>query len=364
MRIAVLIDGLATGGAERQAVISAVELARLGEEVELVTYHPGNDFEPEILKHNLKQVTIWTEGTSRIRRVWRLARYLRGGGFDVVHCFNTVPSTYGRVAARLARVPAIFGGARGEIRDRFAIRLVNRLLTPGTAGWIVNSARVVDLVVRDFGARVDRVFVLPNGIRPSEFCSGLTPDQARRKFGLPAESPVVTMVANLRPEKNHAMFLRMAARLVGTKPAPMFVLAGDGPAKVALQRLCDEMGLYERVRLLGRCNDVRGLLRATTVHVITSLSEGIPNSVLEACCAGIPTVSADNGGATEVILNGETGFIVPSEDDEAMAARVVELLQDDDLRIRMGSAAQEMVSERFSMEALGETLLRIYRSAT
>lgn len=364
MRIALLIDGLGTGGAERQAVISAIELARRGEDVELVTYHSENDFRCEIQNHNIKQVPVCSNQQSRVNRIISLSRYLRRAKFDVVHCFNTVPSTYGRLAAKLAGVPTIFGGARGQIRDRPAIRLTNRVLTPGTAGWIVNSARVGDVVVRDFGARVDRVFVVPNGIRPSDFGSVLTASQARKKFGLPGETAVVTMVANLRPVKNHAMFFRMAARLVGTKSSPMFALAGDGPAKVALQRLCDEMGLNEHVRFLGRCNNVGDLLRATTVHVLTSLSEGIPNSVLEACCAGIPTVSTDNGGSTEVILNGETGFIVPKENEEAMAARVLELLHDDDLRIRIGSAAQQMVSKRFSIEALGESLLRIYRTAT
>jgi len=362
MKIAIVIDALAAGGAERQAVTTAIELTRRGEHVELITYHPDNDFLQEIRAHGVKHVTISKEWLPRISRIVYLTRYFRGAKFDVVHSFNSVPSTYGRLAARLAGVPAIFGGARIEKRDGFLIRVVNRVLTPGTAGWIVNAPCVARVVIKDFGASEQRVFVVPNAISPSRFCSLLTVAQARQRFGLPAEAKVVTIIANLRPEKNHAMFLRMASRLVKSHGSLAFLLAGHGPAKESSELLCQQMGLQRHVRFLGRCSEIPDLLRATSVHVLTSSAEGIPNAVLEASCAGVPTVSTDHGGAHRVILDGQTGFIVSKEDDENMAKRVAELLDNHELRFNMGRAARRMVAERFSPESLADELLKVYRS--
>jgi glycosyltransferase involved in cell wall biosynthesis len=158
-----------------------------------------------------------------------------------------------------------FGGVRIEKRDGFLIRLVNRLLTVGTAGWIVNADCNRQVAARDFGARGEKVFIVPNGIRPEDFCSNLTVNQARVKFGLLRDIGVVTMVANLRPEKNHAMFFRLARRMVQADGQMVFVLAGDGPEMGRLQSLCQRMGLSAYVRFLGRCQDVSDLLRPTDV---------------------------------------------------------------------------------------------------
>lgn len=362
MNIAIIIDGLACGGAERQAVLAAAELVRRDHYVEIIACHDRNDFADSMVTWGINYTFIGTQGPLRLGRVAAIARHLRRKNFDVVHCFKSSPSTYGRLAAKLVGVPLIFGGMRMEMADAHMTQLVNRLLNPVGYGWIANSECSKRAVIRDLGVPSHKVFVVPNGIEPERFRSALSIDDAKAKFGLSQFSNVVTMIANFRPEKNYPMFLRLAQRIMEAKASTVLVSAGHGPLRPEIENLCGEMGVGEYVRFIGQCNAVPDLLRATDVLVLTSYNEGLPNAILEASAAGIPCVATDTGGAGEIIKDGKTGYIVPIDDDQSMARRVLKLLTNPGIRRRTGQSAREMISKDFSVTAVGENLLRVYGS--
>ncbi|HUU09589.1 MAG TPA: glycosyltransferase family 4 protein [Phycisphaerae bacterium] len=363
MRIAIIIDAVVIGGAEWQSVLSAAELTRRGEHVVLVSSYPGNDYAEFIRDRGVRLVQVAKPGGGRLSKIRALARHLRRGAFDVAHVFKG-PGFSARLAAHLAGVPRVFAGYRGLTPMGLPSRWFNWAMARGTAGWIVNSGAVRRVLVERCGILAEKVHVVPNAVIASRFETRLTREEARARFGIgPDDGAVVTILANLRRVKNHAMFLRVAKRLVEGGAAARFLVAGDGPEKDALHRAAADLGVTGYVRFLGKCQQVPDLFRATDMCVLTSVSEGLPNVLIEAASAGVPCVSTDNGGAADVVVDGETGYLVKVDDDEAMAARIAAMLADPSLCEKMGRATREHVARRFSMEALGDRLLAVYRDA-
>jgi len=359
MKIAMITDALAMGGAERQLVHSAVELARRGQDVEILRYHERSDFEDLLAAGNVKSRYLPAGRPRRVRRSFAMARYLRKAGFDVVHTFKGVSSIHGRIAARLAGVPCVFAGYRDKIRPSASARWLNKVLSRWSAGWIVNSQGVRKAVAEYFKVPPEQILVVRNAVDVSSFQSSLSGPQAREAIGITDDRPVVTIVASFRAIKNYEMFFRFAEELRRLRPTPHFLVAGDGALEGYVRSLRQRHNLQDCVQLIGPCNSMADLLRATDVVVLTSWSEGLPNVLIEAGAAGLPGVSAGNG-AEEVIEDGRTGYIVPIDDHVAMAHRVAQLLKDPELREQMGASAMKLVAETFSTERLGEDLLKIY----
>jgi L-malate glycosyltransferase len=176
----------------------------------------------------------------------------------------------------------------------------------------------------------------------------------------------VTIVANMRHEvKDYPMFLRAARRVNNAIPDVGFLLAGEGELKSSLESLAATLGLANKTLFLGRVADIATLLSVSEVGVLTSKAEGFSNSILEYMAAGRPVVATDVGGAREAIVDGETGYLVGSGDDELMAARIISLLESPEIATRMGEAGKQVVADRFSTaaqlhktEALYEKFLR------
>jgi glycosyltransferase involved in cell wall biosynthesis len=168
-------------------------------------------------------------------------------------------------------------------------------------------------------------------------------------------------VANLRlPVKDHPTFLRAAARVRAAVPEAAFVLAGEGERAGALLALAEQAALRPHAFFVGRCERLADLLAVSDVCVLSSRAEGFANAILEYMAAERPVVATDVGGAREAIVEGETGHLVPPGDDEAMAARIVEVLRDP-LRARtMGARGRRVVTERFSPQAQLERTCLLY----
>jgi glycosyltransferase involved in cell wall biosynthesis len=362
MRIVIVSESLSVGGAEGQAVLSAVELAKLGHDVEIVTYYPGNHYEDVLSTHEIPVVVVEAPGPFRFKRVTRMAREFKRFNADVAHGFGVISGRYVQMAGRLAGVACLYSGGRDTLIRSSYCRLTGALLTRGrrSAGWIANSSVVKEAVIENFGISEEKVHVVPNGVSMERLDSDLTPDQARQKWEIDADSAILTMVANLRSEKNHAMALRVVQKVLMQHPNAVLLLAGGGPEQERVEHMIDEWDLASHVKLLGRCSEVADLFRATDVAVLTSLREGLPNTLIEASCAGVPCVSTDNGGASDVIVDGETGYLVPIDDVDAMSQRILELLDDRTRRDRMGQAAASYARNKFSPEALGRNLVDVY----
>lgn len=363
MRIAIVIDSLIRGGAERQAFYATKELTRLGHEVELLYYNRADsEYDPSLLAP--ASAVHLDKAGKPLRFVIKLSAYFRRRRFDVVHGWMSMSGVYAGLAGRLAGVPVVFAGYRCEYDGRGLFRVCHKVVNHVVTGWIVNSKATVPSMVRGVGARPENIFVVYNGIDPSAFTSSCSPSEARVRLGLPPDCPTVAIVGRLRAQKNHPLFIETAARVHLRIPEARFLVVGDGDGNEQrdLVAMADRLGVGQRVVFLGSRSDIPDILAATDVMALTSNYEGVANSLLEAMCVGLPVVSTDYAGVDELVTHGREGFVAPMNDPDALAAHLCRLLEDPALRREMGSCGQETIRQRFSMSAMGRNLASLYQN--
>jgi glycosyltransferase involved in cell wall biosynthesis len=213
------------------------------------------------------------------------------------------------------------------------------------------------------------VVVIPNGVDVDRFAPQPERRRAiRAELGIAADAPAAGILAALRPEKNHELFLRAAARVRVTLPAARFVVIGDGPERPAVEGWIDELGLREAVLLLGNRSDVPDVLAALDVLALTSHMEANPVSILEAMSTGLPVVATNVGSVSESVREGVTGFLVPAGDEPALAARLTETMNDCILSTQFGRVGREHVIAHSSLgnmvQGYEELLTSLYERKT
>jgi len=361
MKIALIIDSLLIGGAQRQILLSALELKKLGHTVTLIIYHPYVEFEDFIRENNIDVVEIKHKGILRLARICALSKCLRERHFDVVHAFKDNAAFFASIAAKLAGIELVFGGFRGTHTGGITLDLVRRVTDTVLTGWIVNSKAVADSMTTALRIDPEKFFVVYNGISPGGFVSSLSRPAAKRKFGLSEDHLVVTIMARLDPVKNHRLFLRVASTVLRSRANVAFLIVGDGPLRHALSEEAKSLGISGQVFFLGNRSDVPDVLAGTDVSVLTSESEGFPNALIESMSVGIPVVSTDYPAIKELIIDGKHGFIVPRNDAAALAVKINRLLNDPNLRVWMGQQASTLVQKRFSATTMAKNLVAVYK---
>ena len=299
-----------------------------------------------------------------VKQVRRCAAYLSENKIDIVHTHDFYTNVFGMAAATLAGVRGRIASKRETSGMRSAAQEFVEKLAFGRARAIVVNATAVRDHLGERSISNDKIRVIYNGLDLSRFSSsvadrvGLT-----EQFSLPSGESIkfVTLVANLRHSvKNVPMLLRAAARVVSTLPDAHFAIAGEGELEAELRAMAAELGVADNVYFIGRCTDVSVLLSISDIGVLTSTNEGFSNSILEYMAAGKPVVATNVGGASEAIVEGETGFLVSSDDDAKLAARLIELLSDDDKATKFGKEGRRIVSEKFSQNAHLSATLKLY----
>lgn len=368
-RVLHLIPSFHQGGSERQAIqlvkllrddgTYEIELACLEKKGILLTEAD------EMGYGNLEEFPLSSfYDLNFARQLRKLVRYLREAQPDILQTHDFYSNIFGMTAAKLAGVPVRIAAKRETAMRTTAQNFVERRAFGMATRIIANSKSVHDLLA-SAGVEKAKISVVHNGIDHERF----RPGESRRnelleKFGLPSRPCLrfVTMVANLRePVKNYPMFLRAAAKTAAQFEDTAFVVAGEGPLLGQIRSEAASLGLACRIFFTGRCMDVPGLLEVSDICVLTSTSEGFSNSILEYMAAGKPVVATRVGGADEAIVDGKTGYLVASGDDETLKEGICSLLKDHALAIEMGRLGAIRVEERFSMEAqLGRTCA-IYR---
>jgi glycosyltransferase involved in cell wall biosynthesis len=296
-------------------------------------------------------------------RVWpRLTRLLRERSIDAVVTVGAGDKMFwGRLAARRVGVPVVLSALHSTGWPDGVGRL-NRRLTPITDGFIAVADPHGAFLVTQEGFPAERVFIIPNGVDTARFAP--VPDAAsvRREIGIGPTDPVVSIVAALRPEKNHELLLDVAQRVTQRIANAMFLIVGDGPRREPLEQHAAKLGVADSVRFLGSRDDVPRLLSTSDVFALTSYNEASPVSILEAMSVGKPVVATNVGSIGEAVTDGHTGFLVPPGDAAAFTQRVVELLENPLRAQTMGVAAREIVVGGWSVDAMVRRYERLMAS--
>lgn len=291
----------------------------------------------------------------------RFGRWLRHERIQLFHSHEFAMNVYGGAAARLVGVPtlATIHGRHwvGEARRRvIAYRVLRRL-----GMRIVAVAHdLASFLSERLSIPIDQIDVVRNGIPlPEPIPPSERPDRrraAREGLGLPCTGPILVSVGSLFPVKDHANLLRAAAQL----PEVHVAIAGEGGEESRLRELAAALEIRARVHFLGLRDDVNEVLLAGDVFVLPSRSEGLPLALLEAMAIGLPVVATRVGGVSEVVEDGQSGFLVPPANPSALAAAVRSAFNSPDRCASMAQLAESRVRAEYSIDRMVEQYLALY----
>jgi glycosyltransferase involved in cell wall biosynthesis len=292
--------------------------------------------------------------------VGRLARLMRRESIDAVITVGAGDKMFwGRLAARQARIPVILSALHSTGWPDGVGRL-NRLLTPVTDGFIAVAEGHRRYLVDQEGFPESRVYLIPNGIDTDRFV--FDPRQRarwRQQYGIPESSPVCGIVAALRPEKNHELFLELCEVAGQQIPDAHFLIVGDGARRAHLQELQQQLSCSQRIHFTGNSHDIPGGLSAMDLFALTSHNEASPVSILEAMSVGLPVVAPQVGSIDQAVIDGRTGFLAPPGDRDGFAGLWLQLLGDASLRQTTGEAARRHVLKYGSLDTMTEGYTRL-----
>ena len=261
-------------------------------------------------------------------------------------------------AARLAGVPRVVSSVRNmstwkswpEFR-RWWYWLADRIAAPLNDAIFANSQAAADDFINWTGLEDQKIEVVHNGLDIDALIAAPWVD-VRRRHGLQNDVPVLLTVGRLSFEKDHETLLRSCAQLATRTQGWHLVVAGHGVLETDLRRLADDLGLRDRVTFTGRVDDPQSYYRGSTLFVLSSRIEGMPNALIEAQVFGLAAVTTDCGGARDVVEDGDTGRVVPIGDVNALALAIEELLRENETRVRMAHAAAEGSRRRFGIRKM------------
>jgi glycosyltransferase involved in cell wall biosynthesis len=294
----------------------------------------------------------------QMRQFFRELRRERPAVFHA-HLNWPMACKFGLISATLARIPAVVATAQLFVEYQFPLKalvfVLQRFISRGVDRYIAVSHHVAGRLCQTYGLSAPQVCVVHNSVFPAPFNRPVNTELRAQLMGT-TERPIVLTLARLDRQKGHCYLLEAVARI----PEAVFVLAGEGPERPALEAQARALGLDDRVMFLGFRGDVCDLLASCDLFVLPSLFEGLPLSVLEAMAAGKPVVATSVGGTPEAVLDGETGFLVPPRDPASLVAAIHRLLADACLRRKMGLAGRLRVQRNFSAVQMVARITQTY----
>ena len=347
-------------GGQNQVLVTVLGLRALGHRT-MVVAHPTGVLR-ERAKEGLDVIALAPRTEMDLGAAWRLSRLIRQVRPDVIHAHDPHGVAMSAMALSMsteARKPPLVVSRRVDFRMRG--NSLSRWKYRQVDLFICASEAIRRILLSD-GIPAERTVTVHEGIDLSRV-DAAPPANLHAEFWLPHHAPVVGNVAALVPHKGQRHLIDAAALVVRQVPDARFIIAGEGELRSALERAVREHHLEKHVFLAGFRPDVLSLHKGFDVFVMSSVTEGLGTSLLDAMACRRAVVATTAGGIPEVVVDSETGILVPPRDHEAMAAAIVKLLQDPQLRERMGHAGLVRARRRFSAERMVHDTLRAYQQA-
>lgn len=303
--------------------------------------------------------------------VYRLGTTLRELKPHVLRTYAWPTWLEGMIAARLAGVRAHIHSEHGLYFYQSPAQNARRkraqpIFTAFTDAVVAVSADIGG-ALRASGVPTRKIHVIRNGVDTDAFKPGTPAERGemRAALGLGPNTLAIGSVGRLVPEKDYPALARAVAEVARDRPRGgsggvystqqvALVIAGEGPEREKIESAAREAGLGERLKLLGKRDDVAKLYRALDIFVLSSISEGLSNTLLEASSSGLPIVATRVGGNSEVVAEGETGLIVPAGDVPSLAGALRKLLGDAGLAAKLGSSGRLRILRQFSIKSMAE----------
>ena len=374
-----IITRMIVGGAQENTLLTAAGIGQLpGYEVHLATgVDDGAEGEIPATAPGIRKVTVIPEMRRSVNPIvdvvalWKLYRFMRREKFDIVHTHLAKAGILGRIAARLAGVPIVVHGLHGMVFNDYQTWAVNRacwaaqrLVDPITDHYVTVSTVVTDKAVdAGIGTRSNHTTIY-SGMELDWFIApAVEAEAARLKWGIPASAKVVGTIARMVPVKGHDLLFEAMPDILRRHPDTWFLLVGDGPLTDEFRDRAKQMGIADRVVFCGLVprEEIPAALAAMDLMAHPALYEGLPRVLVQALAMGKPCVAFDADGTREVVVSGETGYLITPGDAVAFAGAVNELLADHERRQRFGSAGRKRVDPAFRVETMVSDTDRVYQ---
>jgi len=360
-RVLQIIPTLDRGGAEKQLTLLAGRLPRDEFEVHVCVLTRSGPLAAELSSQGVPLTVVGKTWKVDPAAWWRLRRLIGRLAPQLVQTWLFAANSYGRSAARAAGVRRLVAGERCVDRWKSSAHLaLDRYLARSTQRIVANSPGVRDFYVGK-GLPAEKFTIIPNGIVPSEGTAPLERGALLAELGLPAETRLIGAVGRLWPQKRIKDLIWAADLLKVARDDVHLLIIGEGPDRWRLERFRDQVRICDRVHFLGERADVPRLLPHLDCVWLASGYEGQPNAIMEAMLAGIPVVATDIPGNRDLVVPGETGYLVPVGNRAGFARHTYQLLDDPATARRLGAASRARMLAQFHVDTMVGRYVELYR---
>jgi len=361
-RVAQLVTELDPGGAERVVHDIAAGLDPERFDPLVISVRPATgEVAGWLARADVPVRSVESRGRLGLGDARRLARILSEERVEILHAHLVRAIHLGAKASHRAGVRAVVATVHDIQRMLGRLRLSAMRRAAGRLDAVacVSEAAREDLVAR-VGIAPGKARVISNGVDPARFEGPFDRDATRRSLGVDEDAFVVMSLGRLRPEKGHDTALRAMVGIARGEPNARLVIVGDGPERARLERLASRLGLGARAVFVGQREDVGAVLAAADCMVAPSRYEGFGLAAAEAMAAGLPVVASNVYALPELIEDGVSGILVPSDEPGRLVQAVLRVLRDGDLAQALGAAARERVRERFTLDKMLRSYETLY----
>jgi len=359
MKILQIVLSLKYGGLENLVVGFSQNLRKRGIESEIVCLAEGGELKLKAEQSGIKVFVLNKKEGFNFKLIFRLAKLLKQQKADIVHTHNIPPLIYGSLAAAMVGIKCLnTRHGRGKKMTNWFIWGLNKFIVA-----ISKDAHNQMLLHNKIDKQKARFIY--NGVDIASFSGGINEESInliKSEIGVQPGSFVVGHIARLTRVKDQETLLKAFQKVIENETKAELVIVGDGPLNQKLRQSASDLGIATYVKFLGYREDIKDLLSVFDVIVLPSLMEGVSLTILEAMAAGKPVIVTNVGGNPEVVVDGETGLLVPSRDPQKMADAIMRILSDPSLARRMGEAGRKRVEEKFSLEKMVNEYEKVYRN--
>ena len=364
-RILLVIPTLDRSGAEKQFTLLATGLPRDQFDVRVVALTRGGPYAEDLERHGIPLTVLGKRWKFDPFCLWKLSRLIKRWHPDVIHTWLFAANSYGRLVAGGGRRPPVIVSERCVDTWKSGWQLtLDRWQIARTARLVGNSQSVAEFY-RQQQFPAERIRVVPNGIElPPPDSTLVTTERDRRRAelcGLPAGAKVLGYVGRLARQKRVTDLIWMMVLLENVRDDTYLVLVGDGPEREWLERFARDLDIESRVLFLGHRQDIPAILPLLDAFCLASDFEGMSNSVMEAMAVGLPVLASDIPANRELVVEGQTGYLIPVGDRAAYARAAISLFERPDMAERLGAAGRHRMATEFSVPQMIAAYAKIYQ---
>jgi sugar transferase (PEP-CTERM/EpsH1 system associated) len=290
----------------------------------------------------------------------KISRILKKQNIDIVHTRNFAALLYGSTAAKLAGVRGVIADIRGRIPEDEGQKC--KRLSFLVSRFVGVSEDIKKMLANDFKIKEAKIKTIYNGVHLSHQTQDLDLASLRARLGLAPDDFVIGTIGRMEPVKDYAALIRMSAPLLVKYRTVKLMFVGDGSQRAELEKLARDLGLSTKIIFTGYQKDISNYLQLINVFALTSISEGISNVLLEAMASAIPVIATEVGGNPEIVINNQTGFLIPRTNLNQLTEKIDLLINNPELVNNFGKNGRKRVEEMFTIEKMVSEYQSLYQA--